>query len=98
MCILRRRAPRRGEAPDLAAGGQDPMAGNDQRHRILGHSLADIARGLRAGAELLGQRAVRGDLAPSDLPRRRIDALKKFVLPSKVEDDLRKIRLLSFEI
>jgi hypothetical protein len=27
-------APRRGEAPDLAAGGQDPMAGNDQRHRI----------------------------------------------------------------
>src|SRR5947207_11101337 len=48
------------------------MAGNDQRHRIPGHSLADIARGLRAGAELLGQRAVRGDLAPSDLPRRSL--------------------------
>jgi hypothetical protein len=42
---LRRRAPRRGEAPDLAAGGQDSMAGNDQ-HRILGYSLADIARGV----------------------------------------------------
>src|SRR5882724_13295226 len=50
---LGRRAARRGEAPDLAAGRQDPVAGDDQGHRILGHGLADIARGLVPGPERL---------------------------------------------
>ena len=35
------------------AGRQDPVAGDDQGHRIPGHGFADIARGFRPGAELL---------------------------------------------
>ena len=43
---LSRRAAWRGKTTDLAAGRQDPVAGDDQRHRILGHGFTDVARGL----------------------------------------------------
>jgi putative ABC transport system substrate-binding protein len=49
----RRMATRRGKPPDLAAGRQDPVAGDHQGYRIPGHGFADIACGLRLGAELL---------------------------------------------
>ena len=42
---LGRGTARRGKAAELAAGGQDPVARDDQRNGIPGHSLADIARG-----------------------------------------------------
>jgi hypothetical protein len=45
------------------------VAGDDQRHRIVRHGLADIARSFRPGAEFLRQSAVSGRAAPSDLPR-----------------------------
>ena len=57
---------------NLAACRQDPVAGDDQRDRIVGHGLADIARSFRSGAEFLRQGAVSGRAAPSDLPRRGI--------------------------
>jgi hypothetical protein len=37
----------RGETADPASGRQDPMAGDDQRHRISGHGLADLAQSSR---------------------------------------------------
>ena len=82
---LGRRAAWRGKTTNLAAGRQDPVAGDDQRHRILGHGLTDIARGLWPGAEFLRQSAIRGRVAPSDLPRRSIDLLEERVLITEVE-------------
>ena len=63
---LRFRAAGRREAANLAARGQHPVAGNDQRGRILGHRLADSARRFAARADLLRQRAVGGGAAPTD--------------------------------
>src|SRR5207249_4891096 len=48
---LGRRAARRRKTTGLTARRQDPVAGDDQRHRIVGHGLPDIACGLWPGAE-----------------------------------------------
>src|SRR5262249_53617299 len=95
---LRRRAAGRGKAADLAAGGQDAVAGDEQGDRIRRHGLAAIARGLRTGAEFLRQRAVGGGAAPSDLPCCRIDPLEERVLLAEVELEAGKVRLLAREI
>src|SRR5215472_10313508 len=50
---LGRRAAWRGKTTNLTARRQDSVAGDHQRHRILRHGLADIARGFRSGAEFL---------------------------------------------
>jgi len=63
---LRRRAAGRGEAANFTAGGQDPVTWNYQGRRIAGHCLADVARRLAAGADLLRQGAVSGRAAPAD--------------------------------
>ena len=52
---LGRRAAWRGKTTNLAAGRQDPVAGDDQRHRILGHGLTHITRGLWPGTDFLRQ-------------------------------------------
>ena len=95
---LRSRALWRGKAADFAAGRQYEMAGDDQRHRIFGHSLADIARGFRSGAEFFRQCAVGRRVAPTDPPRRILDLLKKRVLLTEVELEAGKIRLFASEV
>ena len=78
MPSLRRRAAGRGEAADFAAGGQDPVTGNDQGRRIAGHRLADVARRLAAGADLLRQRAVGGRAAPADPAQGGVDPAEEW--------------------
>jgi hypothetical protein len=56
------------------------LAGDDQRHRILGHGMTNIARRFWPGAEFLRQSAIGGRAAPSDPPRRSIDLLEERVL------------------
>jgi len=83
---------------NLAACRQDPVAGDDQRDRIVGHGLADIARSFRSGAEFLRQSAISGRAAPSDLPRRGINTLEECVLLAEVQLEPGKICLLALEI
>src|SRR5260221_252339 len=96
--VLARGSAGRREATDLAAGRQHSMAGNDQRHGVLGHRLADVARGLRRGAELLRERAVGGRAAPPDLPCRGIDLREEHILVAEVERETGEIHLLAGEI
>jgi hypothetical protein len=51
---LRGRAARCGKAADPPAGGENAVAGDDQRDRVLGHRLSHIPRHLRPEAEPLG--------------------------------------------
>src|SRR6202045_2767645 len=95
---LGRRAAWRGKTTNLAAGRQDPVAGDDQRHRVLCHRLTDIARGLWPGAEFLRQSAISGRVAPSNPPRRSIDSLEECVLLTEVEPEAGKIHRLALEI
>jgi hypothetical protein len=74
------------------------VAGDDQRHRISGHGLTDIAGGFRPGAEFHRQSAIGRRVAPSDMPRRGIDALEEWVLLAEVEPEAGKIRLLALKI
>src|SRR3984893_10920520 len=85
---LGRRAARRRKATDLAAGRQDPVARNDQRHRIVGHGFTDVARGLWPGANLLCQSAIGGRMTPSNLPSRSIDLVEERALLIEVELEL----------
>src|SRR5688572_5360422 len=48
------RAARSRKSTDLAAGGQDPVTGNDQRYRIAGHGSTYVARSLWPTPELPG--------------------------------------------
>src|SRR5579883_3460962 len=95
---LGRRAPWRRKAADPAAGSQDPVAGDDQRHRILGHRLADIAGGLGPGAKLLRDGAIGGRAPPSDPPHRGVDFCEERVLLAQIELNRGKIRLFAVEI
>ena len=81
------RAAWRGKAAHLAAGSQDPMARDDQRHRIFGHGLADISRRFWAGAELFCQCAIGRRMTPADTTRRGVDLLEELVLAIKVEPE-----------
>ena len=81
---LGRRTARRGKTANLAAGCQDPVTGNDQRHRIPGHGLTDIARGLPPGTQFICQSAIGRRVAPCDPPRRGVDALEEWVLLAEV--------------
>src|SRR6516165_2362886 len=92
------RAAWRGETTNLAAGRQHPVAWDDQRHRILGHGLSDVARSFRAGTKFIRERAVGGRASPADLPRRGVDALEERVLFTEVECEAGKIRLLARKI
>src|SRR5215831_7204580 len=95
---LGRRAAWRGKPTNLAPRRKDPVARDHQRHRILGHGLADIARGFRSGAEFLRQCAIGRCATPSDPSSRGVDALKEWVQLAEVELEHGKIRLLAFEI
>jgi len=95
---LGRRTARRGKTTNLTAGRQDPVTGDDQRHRIPGHGLTDIARGLRPGTEFIRQSAICRRVAPCDPPRRGVDALEEWVLLAEVEPEAGKIRLLALKI
>src|ERR1700719_4319559 len=95
---LSRRAAWRGKTTNLTAGRQDPVAGDDSCHRILGHGLTDIPRSFWPGAKFLRQGARGRRAAPSDPPRRSIDLLEERVLPAEVELKAGKIRLLALEI
>src|SRR6202011_3453511 len=90
---LGRRAARRGKTANLTAGRQDPVAGDDQRHRIPDHGLTDVARSFLPGAQLLRQSAIGRCVAPSDPPRRRVDLLEERFLLTEVEPEDGKIRL-----
>src|SRR5215471_7521344 len=92
------RAAWRGKTTNLTPRRQNPVAGDHQRHRILRHGLADIARGFRSGGEFLRQGAIGRCAAPSDPSSRGVDALKEWVLLAEVELEHGKIRLLAFEI
>ena len=59
-----RRATRRGKTTNLTAGRQNPVTGDDQRHRIPSHGSTDIARGLRPGTEFIRQSAIARCVAP----------------------------------
>src|SRR5215813_12495621 len=83
--------------PIFAACPQDPVAGDDQRHGILRHGLANIARSFRSGAKSLGQGAISGRAAPFDLPGGGINTLEEPVLLTEVELEPGKIRLLAYE-
>jgi hypothetical protein len=61
------------------------VAGDDQRHRVLRHGLANIAGSFRSGAEFLRQRAISGRATPSDLSCRGINTLEERVLLTEVE-------------
>jgi hypothetical protein len=65
----------RGKTTNLTAGREDPVAGDDQRHRIPGHGLTDIARRFWPSAEPLCQSAIARRVAPSDPSRRSVDLL-----------------------
>jgi hypothetical protein len=95
---LGRRAAWGGKTTNLAAWRQDPVAGDDQRHRILRHGLANIARGFRSGAELLRQSAISGRATPFDLSRSGINTLEERGLLTEVELEPGKIRLLALKI
>jgi len=87
-----------GKTTNLAACRQDPVAGDNQRHRILRHGLANIARGFRSGAEFLRQSAISGRATPFDLSRRGINTLEERGLLTEVELEPGKIRLLALKI
>jgi hypothetical protein len=88
---LGRRTARRGKTTNLTAGRQNPVTGDDQRHRIPGHGLTDIARGLRPGTKLIRQSAIGRRVAPCDPPRRGVDALEERILLAEVEPEAGKI-------
>ena len=86
------------EKPPTLPPAAKSLAGDDQRHRIVRHGLTDIARSFRSGTEFLRQSAISGRAAPSDLPRRGINTLEKWVLLAEVELEPGKICLLTLEI
>src|SRR5262249_50824921 len=86
------------KATKLAAGCQNAVTRNDQRHRVLGHCLTHIARGLTSRTNCLCQGAIGACLTPTNLPGCSIDLLKERLLVMKVERELRKVRPLAFEI
>src|SRR6516164_9401741 len=77
MRILAAEPPGAEKPPTLPPAASTLWAGDDQRHRILRHGLADIARGFRSGAEFLGQGPIGCRAPPSDPSRRGIDALEE---------------------
>src|SRR5438876_8261962 len=98
MRILVVEPPGAEKPPILPPARQDPVAGDDQGHRIPGHSLADVARGFWPGAEFLRQGSVGRCAPPSDPPGRGIDAPKEWVLLTKIEPEAGEICLLALEI
>ena len=76
-----------GEAAELAVGCEDAVAGDEERDGVPRHGLADVAGGLRAGAELAGEGAVGGGLAPGEGADGGVDAGDEGVLRAEVEAD-----------
>src|SRR5262249_53972878 len=64
-------------------------------HRILGHDLTDIARGLWRCAKFLRQRAMGDRLPSSGPPRGGVDPLEERVLFTLGEPEVEEIRLLT---
>ena len=94
---LGRRAAWCGKTTNLTAGREDPVAGDDQRHRIPGHGLTDIAGGFWPGTEFIRQSAIGRRVTPCDPPRRGVDALEERILLAEVEPEAGKIRLLALK-
>ena len=87
------------EAAGLVAGGQHAVAGDDDRHRIFPHRLADVAGALPAGqAELLGQFAVGHGVAEADAAQRRVELLAEVVDAVEIDRDGGKIDRLAGQI
>ena len=92
------RASRSRKPANLAAGGQDPVTGNDQRDRISRHGLTNVARSLWPATQLPGEGAIGGRLPPFDTSCRGIDTFEELILSIEIELDLRKIRLVALEV
>ena len=87
------------EAAGLVAGGQHAVAGDDDRHRVFPHRLADIAGALPAGqAELFRQLAVGHGVAEADAAQRRVEFLAEIVDAVEIDGDGGKIDRLAGQI
>ena len=62
------------------------MTRNDERRRIFGHRVADVARGLTARADLLRQCAISGRAAPTDPTQGDVNPGEEWVLFREVKD------------
>jgi hypothetical protein len=74
------------------------VTGNDQGRRIPGHRLADVARRLATGADLLRQRAIGGRAAPADPAQGVVDPAEEWLLAAEVEPDVREVGFLAVEV
>ena len=92
------RAARCGKTTDLAARRQHTVAGDDQRHRVSGHGLADITRGFRPRAKFLRQGAIGGGMTPAEPPGSSIDLLEERVLLPEIEFETGEIDRLTGKI
>src|SRR5436853_5725229 len=85
----------RGEAAAPAVGGEDPVAGDDDRRGVAAERDSDgLSRGGRA--DLPGDLPVASNLAAGDTPGRVPDAPLEFG-PGEVERDIAKVRPSAFE-
>src|SRR4051812_18820933 len=89
-------AARGGEAADLVAGDKDAMAWNDDRHGILAHRLADLAR--IGAAERARQFAVSRGVAPADTAQRLIKLLLEFAQRRQMDGHAGEVDLLAGEV
>src|SRR6185295_1744606 len=96
--LFGRRAAGCGEAAELAAGREHPMARNDQRHRILRHRLADAASNFGSRADLFRERAVRRGVTPAHAARSCVDLFEERILSAEIELKIREIDLLASEV
>ena len=77
--------PRR-EAAALARGGENPVAGDDDRDRVAAERGADRARG--AGlSDRRGEFAISADLASRDCARRFVDASLEGICGGEIDRD-----------
>src|SRR6478609_11721436 len=72
------------------------MAWNNDRHRVLAHRLADVARVW--AAERPRQLTIGRSLTPTDAAQRLIELLLEIAEPRQVDGDVREVHLLTDEI
>lgn len=92
-----RSSARRGETSRLTAGGQDTMAGNDQRNGITSQSLSD-SPGCSCPAELLSDLTVRSRLPGRDFPRSFINPSLKSSHNAEINRHVSKVLSLAGEV
>ena len=87
-----------GEAADPVACRKDPVARNDQWHRVACHRLTNVACRLRPRAKLLCQCSIGGRVSPSNPTRRFIDFPCEKLLRTEIEFDSGEICLFPVEV